>query len=225
MDGPETYSGSEYCPGVPNESLSATGAAVLGLLSVQPWSAYELAKQSRRSLRFVLPRAESVIYAEPKRLVRAGLASVRREHVGRRSRQVYAITEAGRRALRDWLRSEPADPALEIDAVMRLLFADAGDVDDLARALDHLDAWAAQRYAEGVAICRGYLDGAAPFPERLHISALFADFYARLYRDVRAWVAAAREEIAGWPGTERVGLTPGARRMLERVVATPSLPV
>jgi DNA-binding PadR family transcriptional regulator len=170
------------------------------------------------SQHFVLPRAESVIYAEPKRLVRAGLATVRSEKVGRRTRQVYAITEAGRVSLQEWLRTPTADPALELDALMRLLFADAGELDDLAAALDRLDDWAAQRYQEGVEICRGYLAGDAPFPGRLHISVLFATFYARLYRGVREWVAEAKAEIDTWPGTAEVGLTPGTRRLLQGLV-------
>jgi hypothetical protein len=131
---------------------------------------------------------------------------------------VYEITDAGRDALREWLRTPPAEPALELDPLMRLLFADAGDRGDLVAALDALDQWAADRYREGREICADYLDGRAPFPERLHISVLFATFYARLYRDMRDWVAEAKAEIDTWPGTAAVGLTPGARRLLEDIV-------
>lgn len=55
--------------------LTTTSFAILGLLAIQPWSTYELAQLMRRSLQFVWPRAESNLYAEPKRLVDAGLAT------------------------------------------------------------------------------------------------------------------------------------------------------
>ena len=42
--------------------------AVLGLLAIRPWSAYELAQQATRSLRYAHPRSESHVYEEAKRL-------------------------------------------------------------------------------------------------------------------------------------------------------------
>ena len=64
--------------------LTTTSYAILGLLAIQPWPTYELAKQMRRSLHYVWPRAESNLYAEAKRLVEGGLAQARSEPVGRR---------------------------------------------------------------------------------------------------------------------------------------------
>ncbi len=200
---------------------STTAAGVLGLLALRPWGTYDLTAQARRSLRFVLPRAESVLYAEPKRLVAKGFAAVREELTGRRRRRVYEITPAGREALRSWLGTPPAEPSLDIEPLLRVLFADQGSLDDLRASLDALDDWAAARIAEGAEICRGYLADEAPFPERLHINGLVADYYADLYTLTRAWVARARAEVDTWPGTAGVGLTPGTRAMVERVAALP----
>ena len=203
---------------------STTAAGLLGLLALRPWSTYDLTAQARRSLRFVLPRAESVLYAEPKRLVAKGFAAVREELTGRRRRRVYEITPTGREALREWLATEPGEPLLDVEPLLRVLFADCGDLDDLGRALRALDDWAAARLTEGGTICRGYLAGDAPFPGRLHLNALIADFYVDLYRITRAWVERAEAEVSTWPSTEGVGLTPGARAMVERVVALTSGP-
>ena len=49
-------------------SLSPTSFALLGLLALRPWTTYELANQTKRSLRFFFPRAERPLYAEAKRL-------------------------------------------------------------------------------------------------------------------------------------------------------------
>ncbi len=80
-------------------SLPTTAYAILGLLALREWSAYELTRQLRRSLDWCWPTAESVWYDEPKRLVRLGLATARREQTatGRRARTVYAITGQGGR--------------------------------------------------------------------------------------------------------------------------------
>ena len=82
---------------------TSTSYALLGLLSVRPWSAYELAQQMARSLDHCWQVAPSVVYHEPKRLVEMGYATVTRQQAGRRSRAVYQITPCGREALRKWL--------------------------------------------------------------------------------------------------------------------------
>ena len=83
--------------------LTTTSYAILGLLAIQPWSTYELAKHMQRDLKFVWPRAESNLYAEPKKLIAHGFASASSEPRGRRRRTVYSITPAGREALAAWI--------------------------------------------------------------------------------------------------------------------------
>ena len=53
---------------------TATSFAILGLLGIQPWTAYELVLQSRRSLHWFWPRSEAHLYAELKRIVERGHA-------------------------------------------------------------------------------------------------------------------------------------------------------
>ena len=78
---------------------------------MRPFSAYELAQQIHRGLRYMLPASERNLYAEPKRLAAAGLVRMRREQVGRRNRTIYEITPAGREALRRQLATPPAPPS------------------------------------------------------------------------------------------------------------------
>src|SRR5919198_2119040 len=93
--------------------LTTTSYAILGLLAIRPWSTYELAKQMRRSLHHIWPRAESNVYAEPKRLVEAGLATAEVQKVGERPRTLYTITPKGRQALERWLATETAPTRVE----------------------------------------------------------------------------------------------------------------
>src|SRR3954462_2227390 len=75
--------------------LSSTSFALLGLLAVRPWTTYELAHQTKRSLRFFFPRAERHLYAEAKRLADAGLARSEHAFTGKRRSTRYSITAEG----------------------------------------------------------------------------------------------------------------------------------
>lgn len=196
-----------------------TTYALLGLLAVRPWSAYELAGQATRSLRFFWPRSEAHVYAEAKRLVSLGFASAEAAATGGRTRTTYTITPDGRTALRAWLASPPAPPVLEVEGLLRVMFADQGSLDDLIGALEVTREAMAERRQEGVAQVEDYLTTGGPFPERLHLIALMTGFYAAFADLVDTWARYAEEEAGWWTTTEGVGLTPELRALLERVVA------
>jgi DNA-binding PadR family transcriptional regulator len=199
--------------------LSTTSYAVLGMLAVRPWSAYELTKQMRRSLAYCWPKAESVLYDEPKRLVRLGLASAYQEPAGGcRTRAVYTITDAGRASLRTWLATTPAPPRFELEPLLRLLYADHGGRGDLDQAVATARTWARAETERGLAQLEEYHDDGGPFPDRLHIIVLFADLCARLIETIDDWAAAARAEIATWPRTDGLGATPTTTERLENLI-------
>ena len=202
-----------------NTEPTTTSYALLGLLALRPWSAYELAGQMQRAIHLCWPKSERLAYAEPKRLVAMGLARQRSELVGQRRRTVYEITPAGRRALRAWLATTPAPPQLEFETMLRLIHADQGTTDDLLRALDSLAEHAERLYRAGYLQVKDYLDRGGPFPERLHIAALFADFYADYLALLRRWAASAAAEVRRWPSTKDLGMTAGTRRRLEGILA------
>src|SRR5664280_2816041 len=111
--------------------MTTTSYAVLGLLCVQPWTAFELTGQMHRSLRFFWPRAESGIYREPQRLVDLGYATATTVAAGpRRTKQQYAATPAGRAALAQWLRTPSPPPQFESEAMVKFFFADQGELAD-----------------------------------------------------------------------------------------------
>ena len=111
------------------KQLSPTSFAILGLLSIQPFTTYELAQQMDRTLSWFWPRAASMIYEEPKKLVTVGLATSQVTFTGKRRSTVYKITDAGRAALRDWLDTPAAGMRMEFEAMLKVAFADAGDVE------------------------------------------------------------------------------------------------
>ena len=78
-----------------NKQLTPTSFAILGLLSIQSFTTYELVQQMERTERWSgLGR---------KKLVTAGLATSQACFTGKRRSTIDQITAAGRTALRDWL--------------------------------------------------------------------------------------------------------------------------
>ena len=116
-------------------SLTTTSYAVLAQVAVHPWSTYELARQRVRYFRYVWPRAESAIYREVKRLSSMGLLEGKKEHVGKRARTVYSITEKGREALREWLATPVSPFAMDFEAMIRLFVAPLGTKDEIIATL------------------------------------------------------------------------------------------
>jgi PadR family transcriptional regulator AphA len=199
--------------------LPTTSYAVLGMLAVKPWTGYELTQQLRRSLDYCWPKTASVLYDEQRRLVRHGLATATDERAGGRKRTRYAITDEGRAALRAWLATAPEDPKLELDVMLRLLYADHGSADDILRSVGAFRSWAEARYQQGVDMFEGYLDDGGPFPERAHLNSLFGLFYAELFDLVDRWTQLVEDEVRSWPSTVGVGMTAEERRRVEDVVS------
>ncbi|HEX2383345.1 MAG TPA: PadR family transcriptional regulator [Acidimicrobiales bacterium] len=183
-------------------TLSPTSFALLGLLSVRSWTTYELANQTTRSLQYFFPRAERHLYAEIKRLADAGLAKSETTFTGKRRTTSYAITPAGRKALRVWLRTPPAPPALEAEVLARAFFADSGRQQDLLASLDVAREQAVATQRDLAAMAQSTLDGEAPFPERSSLGALSLRFVTDFHRLIERWAIWAAAEVATWEHTD-----------------------
>ncbi|MDQ3570828.1 MAG: PadR family transcriptional regulator [Actinomycetota bacterium] len=179
--------------------LTTTSYAILGLLAIRSWTTYELARQMGRALGLFWPRAESGLYEEPKKLVAHGLARATSEVVGKRRRTMYTITPAGRRALRAWLPAASEGPVLEFEALVKVFFAEHGSRADLLGTIQGVREWAEARAATGVAVCREYLEGKGPFPERLPWLILAGRFLYEFEEAVMRWVEWAEAVVGEWP--------------------------
>lgn len=179
--------------------LTTTSYAVLGLLAVRSWTAYELTKQMTRSLSHVWPRAVSAIYKEPKYLVAHGLATASVEDNGDRRRTRYSITPEGRAALQGWLAQPSAPPQFESEALVRLEFAEQGTKEDLLRTLRELEEHSDELQARLLGQLEGYVDEGGPFAERMHIHALIGPLLIEKAALMSDWARRAQEEVARWP--------------------------
>jgi PadR family transcriptional regulator, regulatory protein AphA len=105
--------------------LSPTAYVILGMVSREPRSGYEIKALVDGSTRFFWAASYSQIYPELRRLAEAGLLEGSPAPRGDRKRTVYAITAEGRAALEDWLRKPPETAEMREEGLLKLFFAGA----------------------------------------------------------------------------------------------------
>jgi len=179
-------------------SLTTTSYGVLSLLALRDHSTYDLTRQMRLSLHYVWPRAESSVYAEPKRLVAAGLAEAREEWNGGRRRTIYSITKAGRTALADWLASPSSRQRYESEAVTKVFFAENGTRDDLLTSIRAIREDAVAEIEHFQRIADLYEAGEGQYPERFALSALAARLLGEQQAATARWAAWAERLVSEW---------------------------
>lgn len=126
--------------------LGPVSYLVLGIIAMDgPSTPYDLKRFVQLSVGNFWPFPHTQLYEEPKRLAEAGLLEETREESGRRRRH-YAVTEAGRRRLADWLSETVTTPTEYRDlGLLKLFFAELAEPEDmLALAREQAAAQRAQ---------------------------------------------------------------------------------
>jgi PadR family transcriptional regulator AphA len=105
--------------------LTKTSYALLALLDhLGEATSYDIKQALESSIENFWPVPHTTAYEEPARLAAAGYLSARQEKGGRR-RRVYALTDAGRLALRAWAADPIATPPQYRDEGLLKVFAGA----------------------------------------------------------------------------------------------------
>jgi DNA-binding PadR family transcriptional regulator len=105
--------------------LNPTAYVILGMLQASPKSGYEIKALVDNSTRFFWAASYGQIYPELRRLTAAGLIEGTAAPRDGRKRTVYAITTAGRKELRAWLREPPTTFETRDEGLLKLFFAGA----------------------------------------------------------------------------------------------------
>ena len=138
--------------------LTGTSYALLALLDrFGELTSYEIKDALETSVENFWPVPHTTAYQEPARLEKGGYLSSRQEKGGRRRRR-YALTDAGRKALREWADEPEAAPPQLRDELLLKIFAGA-DPDPLLEA--RLDFYRAkvtelEAYLEAVKLAPGW---------------------------------------------------------------------
>jgi PadR family transcriptional regulator AphA len=148
--------------------LTTTSYALMALLEqLGEGTSYDIKQMMDASVENFWPVPHTTAYEEPARLVKGGYLTARQEEGGRR-RKVYALTDIGREALRQWAAEPTAAPPQIRDEATLKVFAGA-DPEPLRRSRAE---WHREKLAE--------LDG-----------------YLREVREAEGWEPSERTLIAG----------------------------
>jgi DNA-binding PadR family transcriptional regulator len=97
--------------------------ALLGLLTIQPMSGYDLARVVRDSVGHIWRESYGQIYPNLKKLAAQGLVQRKTaRHKGRPERHVYSITNKGREQLKAWLITPPQAEIPRNEMLLKLFF-------------------------------------------------------------------------------------------------------
>lgn len=167
--------------------------ALLGLLAEEPASGYELAKKFERVLRRYAWHAQhSQIYPELNQMAVDGLTTVIAE--GARGRRTYAITDAGRADLRQWMLNPPDAIVVRNEFVLRLFLLSTLDPAEARRLLE-LTADANARQLQELRANVAAFDAAADPAAGLPLQRLVAEFGLRSFQLLTEWALWATERI------------------------------
>jgi len=108
----------------PPRTLTPTAQAILGFLSFQPRSGYEIRSAAQRSAGLIWGVNDGQLYPQLHELHERGLIEPAGAPEGPKSRQRWRLTDAGRLALQDWLREPASTTVLRDEGLMKLLFVD-----------------------------------------------------------------------------------------------------
>lgn len=103
--------------------LSPTAYVILGMVSAEPRSGYEIKSLVDNTTRFFWAASYGQIYPELKRLSEAGLVTGADASTGGRKRVVYEITGDGEDELKAWLRMPPETAEMREEGLLKLFFA------------------------------------------------------------------------------------------------------
>jgi DNA-binding PadR family transcriptional regulator len=108
------------------DSLTPTGRVVLGMLALGSNTGYDIKQMVDKATRHFWAVSYGQLYPELRRLEHEGLIRGRSEPTGGRSRKVYELSDAGARALRDWLSADE-EPLYEVrdEGLLKLFLSTA----------------------------------------------------------------------------------------------------
>ena len=111
---------------------NGTTPAILGLLTWGPMTGYELKSTLESSVSNFWSESFGQIYPELRRLEQTGLvtSTSEGEETGK-SRRRYAITEAGRGALKTWLAEPPKPRPPRSELLLKIFFARQGNIEEI----------------------------------------------------------------------------------------------
>lgn len=169
--------------------LSNTAYVILGFLSKQPMTGYEIKSHVDKSTRFFWAASYGQIYPELRRLAEAGLVEGTDKSHGKRARIEYDLTDTGRRALHSWLMAPSAGCEMRDEGLLKIFFAHELDRDEAIALLTMVERARLADLAELQTI------GASMPPDADDFKYAALDYGIGLYEYVIDWCRRQRAEL------------------------------
>ena len=138
--------------------------------------------------------APSQWYAEPKRLAAHGYLEAHKEPGRTRERTHYTLTEQGREALAEWVRTPATLPRIQNEPVVRLVAADLVDPENVREGLEPMRA-EIDAALLGVRVAQERF--VPELPHRAHLLMVNHRYAERLLELQREWLAEAEAVLSG----------------------------
>lgn len=105
------------------KSTNKTRYAILGILLDGPSTGYEIKSLMSRSTIYFWRESDSTIYPMLRVLAGEGKAQSETVYVGKKKKEVFSITEAGRMEFREWFGSPTSEETPRNEFLLKLFFA------------------------------------------------------------------------------------------------------
>jgi PadR family transcriptional regulator, regulatory protein AphA len=123
-------------------TLTPTARVILGMLALGARTGYDIKRAIDLSTRFFWGASYGQIYPELHRLEERGLVEATPDPQGGRQRTAYALTPAGKSALRAWLRDDgPSLFEIRDERTLKLFFGDLVGREDVIANLRAKQEW------------------------------------------------------------------------------------
>ena len=172
------------------DRLSPFSCVILVLVGRGGAGPHDLRLMAERG-RIYWDAAPSQWYAEPKRLAKLGYLEARKEPGRTRERTHYTLTDKGRDALAEWVRTPSPLPRVQNEPVVRLMAGDLVDPDGVREGLEALREQIDEARA-GVEEGRKLL---AALPERAHLLEVNYDYSEKLLDLQLEWLERAERAL------------------------------
>ena len=175
--------------------LSPTAYVILGMVSREPRSGYEIKAIVDQTTRFFWAASYGQIYPELKRLADAGLIEGSDAPRGDRKRTVYEITADGEAELKDWLRRPPQTSEMREEGLLKLFFSGLLEPKEAAATLREMRERRLELYERLSAMEPEKVELKDPFPLMvLRAGIEFNQWFAKWCERMEAQLLASQEE-------------------------------
>lgn len=112
---------------------------ILGLLSHEPMTGYEIKKRIDSNLRFFWSGSFGSIYPTLNLLEKEGKVTKQNISTNGREKISYSITELGRASLREWLKKPSEKDELRYETLLKLFFGNETGLESMAEHINSFE--------------------------------------------------------------------------------------